>query len=192
MTWQILLPAVSSPTHRLFNSLLFCTNLGVLDILQRIQNHLAHMVCQYGVRDHHAIDVLRELHWLLVRSRITFKVAMLCFKAHQLHESAYLKFLIQPYIQACTLHSSDRCLLKLLASRTKSASFFVRYSAYVERPSKVNLWYQLHQWVQVAPFKMHLLCQNFDWPEYYPRFGLFGCFLRTGITVRNKLMIRLE
>ena len=104
------------------NSLLYCTNEGVLDKLQWVQNRLARTVCNYSVCDHHVIDVLRELHWLSVRSRITFKVAMLCFKAHQLSEPAYLKSLIHPYVPARTFRSSDQGLLKLPASKTKMAS----------------------------------------------------------------------
>ena len=48
-----------------------------LEMLQRTQNKLARTVLNVGIRDHHTGDLLRELHWLPIRSRIVFKVAML-------------------------------------------------------------------------------------------------------------------
>lgn len=50
-----------------------CASEGLLDKLQCIQNHLAHIVCNYGMYDQTAIEVLCELHWLMVKSRITLE-----------------------------------------------------------------------------------------------------------------------
>ena len=53
-------------------------------------------------------ELLRELHWLPVASRINFKVALLCYKAYKLHEPAYLQTLIQPRMPTCySLRSDD-------------------------------------------------------------------------------------
>ena len=105
------------------------TSESILDKLQYVQNRLACIVHNYGIRDHHAIDVLRELHWLPARSFITFKVAMLCFTAHHLGEPTYLKPLLHPYVPAPTLRSSDHGLLEWPALTTKTASQQFSYVA---------------------------------------------------------------
>ena len=52
-----------------------------LDIqkLQRIQNWAAKLICKATKRDH-ASPYLRELHWLPVEDRITFKIMVFFFK----------------------------------------------------------------------------------------------------------------
>ena len=55
------------------------------------------------------ITMLRELHWLPMRSRMTFRVAMLCYKDHQFGEPVYLKSFLQPFVPA---HTLNRGLLK--------------------------------------------------------------------------------
>ena len=76
-------PAVSSARIDYCNALLSGADEGVPDKLKHVWNRLAQTACKYGVRDHYTIEVLRELHWLPVRSHITFKVSMLCYKVQQ-------------------------------------------------------------------------------------------------------------
>jgi len=33
---------------------------------------------------HHSVDLLKDLHWLLVRGRADYKIAVLCYKAVEL------------------------------------------------------------------------------------------------------------
>ena len=47
--------------------------------LQRIQNWAAKMICQVRKHDH-ATPCLKELHWLAVENRITFKVLLFVYK----------------------------------------------------------------------------------------------------------------
>ena len=48
--------------------------------LQAVQNSAARLVTGTRRRDHIS-PVLRQLHWLPVRQRVTFKLAVLVFKA---------------------------------------------------------------------------------------------------------------
>ena len=59
------------------NSLLYGTSDKVINKLQLVQNRLTRVVCKVDKRDQHIIDLLRRLHWLPVRCRITFKMATL-------------------------------------------------------------------------------------------------------------------
>ena len=57
--------------------------------LQRVQNNLARAVFDIGIRKLHDsgrryFDLLRELHWLPVQARVTYKVALLCFKCYKI------------------------------------------------------------------------------------------------------------
>ena len=61
------------------NSLLFGISDESLDRLQRVQNAAARLI--YGLRkSEHITGTLKELHWLPVRSRIEYKIALLTFK----------------------------------------------------------------------------------------------------------------
>ena len=51
------------------------------------------------------------LHWLPVRSRITFKMATICFKAHRHGQPGYPNTVLQPYVSVRTLRSSKQGLL---------------------------------------------------------------------------------
>jgi len=64
------------------NSLLFGVSGLNLDKLQRVQNRAARIVCGVGRRQRPSNDLLVELHWLPVRSRIEYKMAVLCYKAY--------------------------------------------------------------------------------------------------------------
>ena len=48
--------------------------------LQAVQNAAAHLITGARRRDHIS-PVLRQLHWLPVRQRVQFKLAVLVFKA---------------------------------------------------------------------------------------------------------------
>ena len=49
---------------------------ATIDVLQRAQNNLARVVCQRGGRTD-AKPLLRSLHWLPVKQRVTYKMATL-------------------------------------------------------------------------------------------------------------------
>ena len=62
------------------NSLLFGLPSCHLDKLQRLQNSAARLICDIP-RYNHITPVLLSLHWLPVKFRINFKIAIITFKA---------------------------------------------------------------------------------------------------------------
>ena len=60
----------------------------------------------------HITPFLEELHWLPIRKRIAYKIALLTFKA--LHNQAphYIIELVEPYSPPRTLRSSSRIMLR--------------------------------------------------------------------------------
>ena len=80
--------------------------------LQRVQNIAARLFTGSSRRDH-ITPVLKNLHWLPVRSRITFKILLLTYKILNGHSPSYLIALISSYKPACSLRSSDHLLLQV-------------------------------------------------------------------------------
>ncbi|XP_064418828.1 RNA-directed DNA polymerase from mobile element jockey isoform X2 [Latimeria chalumnae] len=67
--------------------------------LQLVQNSAARVVNNVSRFDH-ITPTLRELHWLLIRWQITFKVLVLVFKALNGFGPAYLRDFLTPYVLA--------------------------------------------------------------------------------------------
>jgi len=86
--------------------------------LQRIQNRAVRIVCDVPRRQQHSADVLRQLHWLPMRSRVDFKLAVLRYKAYKLQQPSYLADLLSSYQQPRDLRSSGLDLLSTEASST--------------------------------------------------------------------------
>ena len=94
------------------NSLFYGASEKYLDTLQRLQNKFARVVTNTCLRDHHSVYIPRELHWSPVRSRITFKLAILCPRALNDDQPIYLAFKIISYPPTRSLQPSDRKLLQ--------------------------------------------------------------------------------
>ena len=75
------------------NALLCGAPAATFDRLQHAQNNLARVVCQSRGRTD-ARPLLRSLHWLPVRQRVTYKVALLTHKVRATATPAYLSDLI--------------------------------------------------------------------------------------------------
>ena len=77
------------------NSMLINANKVDIDRLQRIQNRAARFVCRARKYDR-ATPLLKQLHWLPVERRISYKVALIVYKC--IHEFApeYLMNLLSP------------------------------------------------------------------------------------------------
>ena len=73
-----------------------------LDKLQRVQITLTCVVTGLRRRDH-IIPALKELHWLPIRARITFKVATAVYRLRKRRQTPYLADLISDYIPTRTL-----------------------------------------------------------------------------------------
>ena len=140
------------------NALLYGVSGKNIDRRQRLQNGLARVVCDIGVRKLHdsglnSMALLKELHWLPIRTRIEFKVVTLCYKAYRLGTPSYLASSLQTYLPSRMLRSSNQDQLTVPASRIKLTSR--RFSACA--PSLWNkLLASLHAAETVNVFKSHL------------------------------------
>ena len=74
--------------------------------LQRIQNNAARLELKQP-KLHHIRPLLKDLHWLPIKARIDYTVALLCFKCLNNNSPVYIKDLIVPYTPARMLRSSS-------------------------------------------------------------------------------------
>ena len=119
------------------NSLLYGIPKYQLDRLQRVLNAAARLTC-YVPRFNHITPTLMELHWLPVKFRIHFKVALLVFKSLHGLAPPYLSELIQVKSEGrYALRSQDKMLLNV--PRTTCKTFGDRSFA-VSAP---KLWNEL-------------------------------------------------
>ena len=95
------------------NSLLAGLPLSLISELQGVQNCGVRLVvcASSSVR---IIPILKQLHWLPVKTCISYKIACICFNAINYSTPAYLSDLLHLYSPSRSLRSSaDTCLLKL-------------------------------------------------------------------------------
>jgi len=78
------------------NSLFYNLPAKSLNRLQIVQNALARVVVPSVRRNHHITPTLRQLHWLPIPQRITFKIAFITFKTLHHKQPAYLAELLTP------------------------------------------------------------------------------------------------
>ena len=93
------------------NNILYNMPDSQLGKLQLIQNSAARLIT--GTKKYSPITpVLQQLHWLPVKSRISFKILLLTFQC--LHNMAplYLQELLNKYTPAINLRSSQKNLLE--------------------------------------------------------------------------------
>ena len=90
-----------------------------LQKLQRVQNSAARVVAFVKKQDH-ITPVLQELHWLPINARIEFKLLLLTFKSLNNLAPVYLNNLIPSYITNRTLRSSNKNLLNIPKTNSKT------------------------------------------------------------------------
>ena len=90
----------------------------LIEKLQKVQNHAARVLC--GLRKYdHITPALQALHWLPIRKRIEYKIAMLCYKCIHMLAPKYLCDMISIYTPRRRLRSSlDKYLLNVPKVRT--------------------------------------------------------------------------
>ena len=88
------------------NSLLCGSPQFILDKLQRGQNSAARLIMESRKCDH-VQPLLRNLHWLPVRSRIDYKISTLCFNTFTNSSPVYIAQLLSVYIRSRHLRSSS-------------------------------------------------------------------------------------
>ena len=72
------------------NSILYDVAVTNLSKLQQVLNAAVRLVCSLPRHEHVTSSFIR-LHWLPIKFRINFKIAMLCFKCLHGHARSYLK-----------------------------------------------------------------------------------------------------
>ena len=110
------------------NSLLAGTTKSNLVKFQRVQNTLARVTVQQGKFDR-ITPVLKQLHWLPIEQRITFKLATLSYNIKSTGQPAYLRELLSDYQPVRTLRSSSKHLLTVNVADTVLATRGFRHSA---------------------------------------------------------------
>ena len=88
--------------------------------LQRVQNELARVV--YAPYHSSATVLRRSLHWLPIKQRIAYKVAMMTFKVRLHQQPQYLSELFADYRPSRTVRSSGNDLLAETRTKTIIAS----------------------------------------------------------------------
>ena len=96
---------------------------GMLDAncnkLERVQYALARVVTgMFAYSRHHMTPVFVKLHWLPIRTRVSFKIATMVFKIRQTKLPSYLAELIEDVIPPRTLRSSVCRQVTLKESKT--------------------------------------------------------------------------
>ena len=89
------------------NSLLYGVPEKDLNKLQRLQDSAARLVTRTKLRDH-ITPVLRTLHWLPVRQRVTFKILLIVYKIVNQIAPAYICDLLQQYVPKRVLRSATK------------------------------------------------------------------------------------
>ncbi|CAM4325934.1 unnamed protein product [Leuciscus chuanchicus] len=81
-----------------------------LSRLQYVQNSAARVLTNTKPWQH-ITPIIQQLHWLPVKSRITYKILLLTYKSLHGLSPKYLTDLLHPYTQSRSLRSSDKDLL---------------------------------------------------------------------------------
>ena len=80
-----------------------------------------HVTSYFGLRKYdHVTEALMELHWLPIRSRIDYKIALITYKTLHGDGPEYLKEMLTPMQNRKSLRSMNGDLLKLPKSKLKS------------------------------------------------------------------------
>ncbi len=134
------------------NSLLIGLPEGLIQNLQKIQNVAARIVTGCPKRQH-IKPVLKELHWLPVKSRINYKILLLTFKALHGLAPQYLRDLITPYVPTRCLQSENQHLLSVPHIHSKTGE---RTFAWAGPHLWNSLPHDLREISDVNIFKSHL------------------------------------
>ena len=92
-------------------------------------------------RFYHITPVMEGLHWLPIKSRVSFKLATLAFKTRQSGEPGYFASLLQPYQPTREFRSSSKDLLVVTTTKTRIGSRALSHSA-------PTTWNNLHDEVK--------------------------------------------
>ena len=135
------------------NSLLYGCSKSNIDKVQRLQNSLARVVTNSYAFNTSSSQLLHELHWLPIKHRIDFKIALLTFKLLTCQQPSYLSNTITLYNPPRVLRSSNQ--LKL-----DSPSISTAFGARAFSVASPSVWNSIPLHIRLSPsqssFKQHL------------------------------------
>jgi len=94
------------------NSLLYSTSLQNVARLQRVQNNLARVIHKLRRRDSISQHI-RELHWLPVKERIVYKLAVITYRAVHTGQPSYLSNCLVKQSRDRVLRSNSQLMLQI-------------------------------------------------------------------------------
>ena len=147
------------------NSLLYDTSKSNIDKLQRLQNSLARAVMCTAKFDS-ITPVLAALHWLPIKARITFKVALLTRKVLTTQQPGYLSSLIRVNQPTRQLRPSTHRVLCSTAPRTAFASRAFCHAAPAVWNKLPNCSNVVRSTVSLSEFKRNL--KSFLYKHSFP------------------------
>ena len=114
-----------------------CAGMSETDFaeLQRVRNILA-CVATGHKRSDDITPVPADLHWLLIKFRVTFKIASLTYSIRISRQPAYLRTMIAERKPTCDRRSSSHDVISKIA--TKSKSRLMRRSVDLEQSATDN------------------------------------------------------
>ncbi len=128
------------------NSLLYGISKSLIHRLQVIQNTAARIITRCPRRQH-MTPVLRDLHWLPIEHRITFKLLTLTYSCLKTDTApTYLSSLLQPYVPSRNLRSQDNDQLVQVKTKSKFGDRSFQCAAPI-------LWNNLPLSIKSAPSK---------------------------------------
>ena len=129
------------------NSLLYGVAATNLSKLQRVQNAAVRLVCSLPRHEHVTSSFIR-LHWLPIKFRINFKIAMLCFKCIHANAPNYLKKSMVAIKKTSTynLRSSTSIQLEDHSRRSKKT-----LGDRASSNASTKIWNSLPQSLQLQP-----------------------------------------
>ena len=116
---------------------------SAIDRLQYVQNCAARLMTRTRNLEH-ITPVLRRLHWLPVRQRITYKILLLTCKAMNNMGSKYIADLLQPYTPMRQLRSSSKNLLVTPKSNVNFLRWQIFSSCCAQALELPNRWHKIN------------------------------------------------
>ena len=132
---------------------------------QRVPNDLARVVLQ-AAWNSSSKPLLKQLHWLPVQQRITFKIALITFNVRSSEQPSYLHSLLDNYTPSQNLRSEGQHLLRIPLRKSAAARRSFCFAA-------PTIWNSLNSSTREAAstgtFKTRLQCDIY----YYSRQNCF-------------------
>ena len=104
------------------NSLFYNLPNTSINKLQLVQNALARAVCPSTKKFDHITPILKKLHWLPIRQRISYKILVITYKTLQYGSPSYLFDLLVPHRSCFNSRSNGQHLLDKPCPLVKSST----------------------------------------------------------------------